>query len=132
MAWDHLNIIHCLPCFLSTGLLLLPPRTTFNVRWMEPQNSTLDFSILSYFTGINQGFKCIHNPFINSASLEESLSIVGVNSRQSLIKYFSLSRTLMNSKNQKSCWFIETQQTKIYKQSKSKQVKWKQLKLILK
>ena len=83
------------------GILLLLPRTTFSVRWMEPQNSTLEFSILSYFTGINQDFKCVHNPFRKSASLEESLSILSINSRQSLIKDFSLSRTLMNSKKPK-------------------------------
>ena len=27
LAWDHLYIIYCLPCFLSVGLLLSPPRT---------------------------------------------------------------------------------------------------------
>ena len=27
LAWDHLYIIYCFPCFLSVGLLLSPPRT---------------------------------------------------------------------------------------------------------
>ena len=52
LAWDHLYIIYCLPCFLSMGLLLSPPKTFLNVRWMEPRNSIPDFSILSYFTRI--------------------------------------------------------------------------------
>ena len=29
LAWDHLYIIYCLPCFLSMGLLLSPPKTFF-------------------------------------------------------------------------------------------------------
>ena len=29
LAWDHLYIIYYLPCFLSMGLLLSPPRTFF-------------------------------------------------------------------------------------------------------
>ena len=36
LAWDHLYIIYCLPCFLSMGLSLPPPRTFLSVRWMEP------------------------------------------------------------------------------------------------
>ena len=56
LAWDHLYIIYCLPCFLSMGLLLSPPREVLSVRWMEPQNSILDLLILSYFTGIKQDF----------------------------------------------------------------------------
>ena len=52
LAWDHLNIIYCLPCFLSMGLLLSPPKTFFNVRWMEPQNIILYLLILIYFTRI--------------------------------------------------------------------------------
>ena len=53
LAWDHLyNIIYCLPCSLSVGLLLSPPRTFLNVRWMEPQNSIPNLLILSYFTRI--------------------------------------------------------------------------------
>ena len=27
LAWDHLNIIYCLPCFLSMGILRSPPKT---------------------------------------------------------------------------------------------------------
>ena len=27
LAWDHLNIIYCLPCFLSMGILMSPPKT---------------------------------------------------------------------------------------------------------
>ena len=56
LAWDHLYIIYCLPCFLSMGLLLSPPKTFLNVRWMEPQNSIPDLLILSYFTGITGDF----------------------------------------------------------------------------
>ena len=52
LAWDHLYIIYCLPCFLSMGLLLSPPKTFLNVRWMVPQNSIPDLLILSYFTRI--------------------------------------------------------------------------------
>ena len=52
LAWDHLYIIYCLPCFLSMGILLSPPKTFLNVRWMEPQNSILDLLNLSYFTRI--------------------------------------------------------------------------------
>ena len=52
LAWDHLYIIYCLPCFLSMGLLLSPPRKFLIVRWMEPRNSIPDLLILSYFTGI--------------------------------------------------------------------------------
>ena len=36
LAWDYLYIIYYLPCFLSMGLLLSPPKTFLNVRWMEP------------------------------------------------------------------------------------------------
>ena len=43
LAWDHLYIIYCLPCFLSMGILLSPPRKILNVRWMEPRNSITDF-----------------------------------------------------------------------------------------
>ena len=60
-AWDHLYIIYCLPCFLSMGLLLSPPRTFLSVRWMEPRNSSPDLLISSYFTGIKQDF----NAFIS-------------------------------------------------------------------
>ena len=52
LAWDHLYIIYYLPCFLSMGLLLWPPQTFLNVRWMEPRNSITDLFILSYFTRI--------------------------------------------------------------------------------
>src|SRR5882757_6692422 len=38
LAWDHLYIIYCLPCFLSICLLLSLPRTLLNVRWMQPRN----------------------------------------------------------------------------------------------
>ena len=36
LAWDHLYIIYCLPCFLSMGLLLSAPQDNFKLRWMEP------------------------------------------------------------------------------------------------
>ena len=56
LAWDHLYIIYCLPFFLSMGLLLSPPTTFSNVRWMEPQNRIPNLLILVYFTRIKQDF----------------------------------------------------------------------------
>ena len=56
LAWDHLNIIYHLPCFLSMGILLSPPKTFFSVRWMKIRNSILDLLILSYFTRIKKDF----------------------------------------------------------------------------
>ena len=53
VAWDHLNIIQLVTLLPFHGSFAInPPITVFSVKWMEPQNSTLDFSILSYFTGI--------------------------------------------------------------------------------
>ena len=49
---------------------------------------------------------------------------------KSLIKDFSFSRTLMNSKTKSHADLLEHKQTKIYKQSKLEQVKVNQLKLI--
>ena len=46
-AWGPLNIIYCLPCLLSMGLLLSPTKMFLNVRWMEPRNSILYLLIVS-------------------------------------------------------------------------------------
>ena len=45
------------------SFVVTPLGKFFSVKWMEPQNTILDFSVLSYFTGITQNFKCVHNPF---------------------------------------------------------------------
>ena len=34
-------------------------RTYINVKWMEPQNSILDLSYLSYLTGFKIGLQCV-------------------------------------------------------------------------
>ena len=52
LAWDHLYIIYCLPCFLSMGLLLSPPKKFLMWKGMGPWDSIPYLLMLSYFTRI--------------------------------------------------------------------------------
>ena len=55
LAWDHLYLIYCLPCFFPWALCY-HSLGHLNVTWMEPQNSIPDPFILVYFTRVKQDF----------------------------------------------------------------------------
>ena len=51
LAWDHLYLIYCSPCFFPL-VLCRHPLDILSVTWMEPQHSILDSLDPVYFTGV--------------------------------------------------------------------------------
>ena len=58
LAWDRLYIIYCLPCFLSVGLFLSPPRTFYMWDWWSLERVFQTFDPELFLQGLSRTSMC--------------------------------------------------------------------------